>query len=411
MKDRHITPQVIAALSDTPVVFVQGPRQAGKTTLVQSLRDHGYAAEYRTLDDAAALAAAHHDPDGFVESLPERVILDEIQLAPALFRSIKRKVDVRRKPGSFLLTGSANPLVLPKVSESLAGRMEILTLRPFSQGEIEGHREAFIDACFAPEFAPPPGNGEAWPVVAERIALGGYPEVVARRAPARRASWFGSYVTTILERDVRDISQVHHLRDLARVLRLIASRSSGLLNLAHLASAAQVPVSTLQRHWGLLEAVFFVQTLPAWSAGAAARLVKAPKLVVADTGLLCHLLNLDAERLRADELMTGAALETFVALELIKQAGWSRTRIEILHYRTHKQQEVDLVLEDARGRVVGIEVKKTASPRADDFRGLRHLREAAGRRFLRGILLCTAGAGVGFGSDLYALPVPALWRM
>jgi hypothetical protein len=411
MKERFIAPQVLAALSDTPAVFVQGPRQSGKTTLVRSLGDHGHAREYRTLDDAAVLAAARSDPDGFVDALPERVILDEVQRVPDLFRAIKRSVDARRRAGRFLLTGSAHALVLPRISESLAGRMEVLTLRPFSQGEIEGRREGFIDACFAQEFAPGPCRGSAWPTLVERIVRGGFPEVLDRTDAARRAAWFGSYVTTMLERDVRDLSNVQHLHELLRLLRLIAARSSGVLNLAGVARDANLPLSTLQRHWALLEAVFFVQTLPSWSGNLTARLAKAPKLLLGDTGMLCHLVGLDAERLKGDELMAGAALETFVVIELIKQVAWSRTRPEIFHYRTQKQQEVDVVMEDARGRLVGLEVKKTASPSVGDFKGLRHLQEATGKRFLRGILLYTGAESVAFGPALHAVPTSAIWQL
>jgi len=409
MKERHIAPRVLEALTDTSVVFVQGPRQSGKTTLVRGLRGHDAA--YRTLDDAAMLAAARNDPDGFVDGLPDRVILDEVQRAPDLFRAIKRSVDARRRPGRFLLTGSAHALVLPTASESLAGRMEVLALRPFSQGEIDGGAEGFVDACFAPELATRAPGAEGWPALAERIVRGGYPEAVARSSPARRAEWFGAYVTTLLERDVRDLASVQHRHDLPRLLRLIAARASGVLNLAGLARDAQLPQSTLQRHWALLEAIFFVQTLPAWSGNLTSRLAKAPKLLLCDTGLLCHLLGLDVDRLIHDDLMTGAVLESFVAVELSKQAEWSRTRPALFHYRTHKQQEVDLVLEDARGRLVGLEVKKTASPSADDFRGLRGLREAAGKRFLRGVLLYTGAESVSFGANLHAVPIPALWQL
>lgn len=410
MKHRHITPLVLAALADTPVVFVQGPRQAGKTTLVRGLREHGHAADYRTLDDAAVLAAARSDPDGFVDSLPERVILDEVQRAPDLFRAIKRSVDAKRKPGRFLLTGSANALVLPKVSESLAGRMEVLTLAPFSQGEVAGRREGFVDACFAREFKPGAFRDAGWPALVERIVRGGFPEVLGRADAARRSAWFGSYITTILERDVRDLSNVQNLSDLPRLLRLLAARTSGVLNLSDVARDAHLPLTTLQRHWALLEAVFLVRTLPAWSGNLTSRLAKAPKVLLNDAGLLCHLLNLDAERLKTDDLMSGSVLESFVAVELAKQATWSRARPALFHYRTQKQQEVDLVLEDAAGRLVGVEVKKTASPTSGDFKGLRHLSEQTGKRFLRGILLYTGSMSAAFGPNLHAVPVNALWQ-
>jgi uncharacterized protein len=246
MKWRHVTPHILAALRDTPVVYLQGPRQAGKTTLAQSLRDDGYDAEYVTLDDAVMLAAAHGDPDGFIAGLPERVILDEVQRAPDLLRAIKRSVDTTRKPGRFLLTGSAQALVLPKVSESLAGRMEVLTLWPFSQGEIRGRNEGFVDACFAREFKPGKYPDTSWPWLADRIATGGYPEVLARSEASRRQAWFGAYLTTILERDVRDLANIAALRDLPRLLRLAASRAMSLLNFADLSRDAAMPQTTLQ---------------------------------------------------------------------------------------------------------------------------------------------------------------------
>lgn len=411
MKRRHLTPRVLAALRDTPVVFLQGPRQAGKTTLVQSLQEEGHEAAYFTFDDAAVLAGAQSDADGFIANLPGKVILDEVQRVPDLFRAIKRSVDKDREPGRFLLTGSADAFVLPAVSESLAGRMEVLALAPFSQGEIEGRREHFVDACFANEFNPGNHRDSGWPSLAGRIVRGGYPEVVARAAAARRLAWFGSYITTILERDVRDITNVAGLRDLPKLLRLAAARAGSLLNFASLARDAAMPQTTLQRYWALFEATFLVHSLPAWTANLGTRLVKSPKVMLGDTGLLCYLLGLDEDRLQNDPLMTGAVLEAFVGSELTKQLTWSETRAEIFHYRTHIQHEVDFVLEDAAGRLVGIEVKKSASPSAEDFKGLRHFRDAVGKRFLRGVLLYTGANSVAFGTDLHAVPVSSLWRM
>lgn len=410
MFERHISPLLLDALADTPAVFLQGPRRAGKSTLVQSLLQQGHASAYETLDDGPTLASATADPDGFVDALPDRVILDEVQRAPELFRSLKRRIDRKRVPGQFLLTGSANALVLPKVSESLAGRIELLNLMPLSQGEIEGSVEGFVDACFAD--APFKGRfaGSDWPSLVARIVRGGYPEIVARADPSRRRAWFGSYITTILERDVRDISNVHQLQELPRLLRLIAARSACVLNEADLARDARLPHTSLHRYWALLEAVYFVRTLQAWSGNPTSRLAKAPKALLLDPGLQCSLLDLDASRLLNDDLLAGATLETFVATELIKQTTWSRTRPSLFHFRTLRQHEVDLVLEDARGRVVGIEVKKSASPRTDDFRGLRELAAAAGKKFVRGVVLYTGDTAVGFGPSMQAVPVSAIWE-
>jgi len=411
MRPRHIARRAHAALQDTPVVFLQGPRQAGKTTLTESLRSAGYDASYVTLDDTLTLKAALDDPDGFIAGLPERVVIDEVQRAPDLFRAIKASVDRRRKPGRFLLTGSAQALVLPKVAESLAGRMEVLTLWPFSQGEIEGRPEGFIDACFAPEFPLPRLRAEGWPALAERVARGGFPAVMARATGARRTAWFEAYVQTILARDVRELANVAGLRELPTLLRLAATRAMGLLNFADLGRDATMPTTTLARYWAMLEAVFLVGSLRPWSANLGQRMVKAPKVAFGDSGLLCHLLDLDAARLRGDALMAGAALEAFVAGELTRQRGWSEIRASLFHYRNHDQQEVDFVLEDPRGRLVGIEVKKTASPGGHDFKGLRHLQAVAGKRFHRGILLHAGSESIPFGPSLCALPVSALWQL
>jgi predicted AAA+ superfamily ATPase len=267
-----------------------------------------------------------------------------------------------------------------------------------------------VDACFGQSFKIDPSETTSWPALAKRIVAGGYPEVVARQDAARQQAWFSSYVTTIVERDVRDLANVQGLRDLPRLLRLAASRGMGLLNFADLSRDAAMPQSTLQRYWALLEATFLVRELPPWHANLGLGLVKTPKVLLCDPGLLCHLLGLDAARLIADDLMTGAALECFVASELMKQITWSTTRPSIFHYRTHTQQEVDFVLENAAGQLVGLEVKKTAGPTSADFKGLRHLAQQVGRRFLRGVLLYTGSVSVTFGPGLHAVPVSALWR-
>lgn len=400
----------MAALSDTPVVFVRGPRQSGKTTLVQNLRSHGHQATYLTLDDAAVLEAALSDAQGFISGLPERVILDEVQRAPDLFLAIKHSVDKNRDAGRFLLTGSANAFLLPKVSESLAGRMEVLQLWPFSQGEIAGEPENFVSSCFdEKKFKPGKLAGSDWASLVSKIVAGGFPEAISRSSEQRRLAWFGAYMTTILERDVRDIANIQGLRELPKVLRLAAARSSCVLNFNDMARDADMPPTTLKRYWALLEAVFLGITIPAWSGNLTSRLSKSPKLVVGDTGLLCYLLGLDAQRLQQDSLMAGAVLETFVGLELLKQLAWQPNPPRLFHYRTHAQQEVDYVLEDRAGRVVGIEVKKSSRPSSSDFNGLRHLADQAGKKFLRGILLYTGTESVSFGHDLHAVPVCAVW--
>jgi predicted AAA+ superfamily ATPase len=411
MQKRNLESLVFEALADTPVIYIRGPRQAGKSTLAQQLIAGGFDARYMTFDESVTLAAAKSDPEAFVTALPPRVILDEVQRAPEIFRAVKLAVDRKRLPGRFVMTGSANALVLPGVADSLAGRMEILTLNPFSQGEREGVRDGFVDACFAKKFSSVLDGGEDWPALTERIAAGGFPDACGRAPGKRRTAWFDSYITTILERDVRDIANVQGLRELPRLLRLAATRIGGLLNLADLSRDAALPLSTLQRYWSLLETTFLVQNLPVWSTNPGLRLVKAPKVFLNDTGLACALLGLDAARLRDDNLMTGALLEAFVVQEIMRQTAWSDARPRMFHFRTHAQQEVDIVLENAAGNVVGIEVKKTSSPSSGDFRGLKALRALAGKKFLRGIVLHTGNAGVSFAPGFFAMPVSSLWKL
>ncbi len=411
MYPRHVRSQLEAARADTPVVLLQGPRQAGKSTLAKALIQDVPGGRYLTLDDAAVLAAATADPTGFVRGLDGPVVLDEIQRAPGLLVAIKAEVDSDRRPGRFLLTGSADVLMLPTVSESLAGRMELQVLWPLSQGELEGVREGFVDALFA-EAPPRPVRGELTRAdLAARMLAGGFPDAVARTAPARRRAWFEAYVTTILQRDVRDIANVERLTQLPRLFALATARMAALANHAELARAMALPQTSLKRYLALLEMVFLVRELPAWSGNLSKRLVKAPKLVVSDTGLAAHMIGANAGRLDSAPDLWGPLLENFVAMELAKQIPISQTRPGLFHYRSQAGSEVDLLLEGADGRLVGIEVKARQTLDSRDFRGLKELQASLPTRFHRGIVLYTGQESVPFGEGLYAMPLEALWRL
>jgi predicted AAA+ superfamily ATPase len=407
MRRRHLQVPLERALADTPVVLVNGARQVGKTTLVKRIAGRRYV----NLDDATVLAAAQSDPAGFLAGFPGPVVLDEVQKAPELFPAIKAVVDRKRRAGRFLLTGSTDVMLLPRLSESLAGRMEVLGLRPFSQGEMEGEREGFVDAVLARRMAIPPKGDLSRRELMDRVVRGGYPEIQRRRSAARRTAWFGAYLTAILQRDVRDIANIEGLSALPRLLGLLAARSTGTLNVADLSRATALPHSTLKRYLGLLSATFLVDTVPAWSGNLGKRLVRSPKVYLSDTGLICSLVGLGVPRLAREPSLFGPLLEAFVMLELRKQTAWSRLRPNLLHFRTQTGQEVDLVLEDPAGRLAGIEVKAGATIRAEDFRGLRVLQEAVGERFVRGVVLYTGNEPVSFGSRLLALPVESVWRL
>lgn len=408
---RNVTDAVLSALQDSPVVFVSGARQTGKSTLAKWIADTRHPARYITLDDATVLAGAKTDPQGFVAGLAGPVVLDEVQRVPELFLAIKSAVDQDRRPGRFLLTGSADVLLLPRLSEYLVGRMEIVTLWPFSHGEIDGVVEGFVDAVFARDFSPFSAQSSQPHDVLERIAVGGYPEAVARTTTDRRRAWFSSYVTTVLSRDVRDLANIEHLETLPRLLSVLASRSTSMLNFADLSRTLGVPQTTLKRYLALLKQTFLIQFMPAWSANLGKRLLKSPKLVLIDTGLIGHLLGFEPQTPESRPELVGALLENFVALELKKQATWSRVKPGIYHFRTAAGQEVDIVLEDASGRVVGIEVKASRTVRFEDFRGLRYLSDLLGERFLRGIVLYRGEQPVPFGPNLYALPLSMLWQL
>lgn len=409
--DRRATNEVLQALQWSPVVLVEGPRQAGKSVLVRELVGATRPASYVTLDDAVVLAAAHEDPQGFVFGLPDPVIIDEVQRAPEIFLPIKLSVDEDRRPGRFTLTGSANVLLLPRLSDSLAGRMRIVTLWPFSQGEVDGTPERFLDAIFAEKPLPHFEGAETRLEIAKRIARGGFPEAVTLPAGAARDGWMRGYATTLLERDVRELAAIGDRVALPRLLRLLATRSGTLLNVADLARATGIARATLDRYLALFTQTFAVQFIPAWAGDVGRRLMKSPKVLFADSGLAAHLVGLDAVRLLEDPDRLGPMLETFVGGEILKQIATSEERLELMHYRDSHGNEVDWVLEDSRGRLVGIEVKSTSSPSGRDFKGLRAFAATVGERFHRGIVLHTGTTAAPMGEGMWALPVDSLWRL
>ena len=407
------------------MLLLHGARQTGKSTLMRSLA--GGDARYLSLDDASLLSALRADPAGFLAANPGRLLIDEVQRAPDVFLAIKHEVDLARMArqpvnGRFLLSGSANVLLLPRLADSLAGRMEVHTLWPLSQSEmlVSPGRMAvnFVDAVFAPEPSAARGNGEQGPIgidavdrdqLIARLLTGGYPEVVARSSDRRRTAWFEAYLHTIIQRDIRDLAQIDGVLQLPQLLRALAHKATGTLNTADLSRTLGLAQTTLRRYLQLLETVFLLTPLPAWTPRESHRAQKSPKLFFNDSGLLAHLLGLSTRHLAAAPGLPGALLETFVHGELQKLCGWADTHCELMHYRTTSGMEVDFILQDRQGRVVGVEVKSATQARADDFRGLRHLREVLGAQFYRGIVLHPGTQSVAFDPQLASLPVGVLW--
>ena len=405
---RFVEPRLHEALADSPVVLLHGPRQCGKTTLAQQLaHEQGY--RYLSFDDAASLASARADPIGFVGALPERAILDEVQRAPELFPALKLAVDRGRRPGRFLLTGSANVLLLPSLSESLAGRMEILRLHPLSQAELAAARPRFLEALFEGRW--PTGSSERLgEALARRIVAGGYPPALQRATPSRCAVWYRDYIETLVQRDVRTLARISSLDVLPRLLGLVASQTARLCNVSELAGPFQLSRTTIRDYLTLLEQVFLVDEVPAWHSNRLLRLVKASKLHIGDTGVAAALLGIDGKVLAQDRELLGQLLETFVFQELRRQASWQERELRFHHFRDRDGYEVDVVLERGARELVGIEVKAAATVFSSDFKGLRRLKEASGARFAAGVVLYDGEATLPFGDQLHAVPIRALWE-
>lgn len=406
---RFAEERLLEMLLDTPVVLIHGPRQSGKTTMAQKLgAEREYA--YFSFDDDVVLSAAQTDPVGFVADLPGRVILDEVQRAPELFTSLKTAVDRHRAPGRFILTGSANVLLVPRLADSLAGRMEILRLHPLAQCELLGNKPEFLHALFTGSFSLR-SSDRLGPKLAEHIVAGGYPAALARNQPHRRTAWYQAYVETQVQRDVRDLARIASLETLPRLLTVAAGQTARLFNASDLAAPFQRSRPTIRDYLTLLERVFLLDLLPPWHSNRLSRLIKTPKLHLGDTGLACALLGLNAESLHSDRPTLGQLLETFVFQELRRQASWHQDSFAFHHFRDKDGAEVDIVLERDAHAIAGVEVKASATVTPADFRGLRKLATAAGKRFTTGVVLYDGEATVGFGHGLYAVPVRRLWEM
>lgn len=405
--ERSLTETIAYAMRYARVVALLGPRQAGKSTLASRLAEDRFSAEYVTLDEEPVRALAADDPTGFVAARGRCSVIDEIQRAPELLLAIKARVDRDDAPGQFLLTGSANLRRIPTVSDALPGRVDYLTLWPLSQGELAGRREQFLARLFAGE---PPLLTDA-PVgrhqYAQMMLAGGFPEAHDRPPPAR-SLFFASYVESIVERDVREVSRMRDPSALGTLLRLVAARSGSLARYEALARELGVDGKTAKGQLEVLERLFLVRVRRPWHVNLGQRQVKAPKLYVSDSGLLCSLVGADESRVRDDDGFAGALFETFVATELERQASWSEQPLTFWHYR-EGEREVDIVVERPSGEIVGVEVKASATVRPRDFAGLRHLRERVGDRLAAGAILYAGAHTLPGGERLWAVPLQGLW--
>ncbi len=405
---RHSEAAITEALADTRVVLVTGARQSGKSTLV-GLVAKGRDAEWRNLDTAVTRQAAIADPAGFVDTA-ELMVIDEIQRVPELLLAIKEQVDADPRPGRYLLTGSARVLGLRGLPDTLPGRTETIELWPLAQGEIDGTPDGFVDAVFDQGDALAHESAVTRQDYAERIVRGGFPEALARTNPRRRERFFDSYLGDLVARDVSQLSEIERTVEMRALIRLLAARSGQLLVANAVGSEARLPASTVHRYLALLEEVFLIKRIPAWSRNVSTRATGTPKLAFVDSGIAANLVGADVRSLLRPGGPFGPLLEGFVLMELARQLTWSRQRAELFHYRTKDKVEVDAVLENRQGQVVGIEIKASSTVAAGDFRGLRHLAGRIGGDFIAGIVFYTGTQTLPFGSRLRAVPVSALWQ-
>jgi len=401
MINRTILKDLQEALAVFPVVLLCGARQVGKSTLVLSLCEH-----YITLDDITQLDGARADPKRFIQDLPRPIVIDEIQKAPELLPAIKEEVDRKRKNGDFLLTGSANLLGYKKVTESLAGRMGVMELLPLSCREIANRADANLaDDLFSAEWpnnkTPQSGN-----LLLDSLLQGGYPELQRIHTQRGRNLWFSSYVSTYIERDVRDIGELRHIDRFIHLLNILAPRSATLLNKAELSRTAGIEQKTLTNYLSLLEMVFQIKRIQPYSTNLGKRFVKSPKLFFTDSGVLCHLLGLNSKETLRNSSHYGAILETFVFTELLKAVQYSESPTRLWHYRTSDQHEIDLLIE-RDGKVIPVEIKAAKTVRKKDFKHIEDL-QSRNSTVKNGVIFYQGEQLVPFGKN-YAMPIPMLF--
>ena len=405
---RHIARRLRELLDAMPSVYITGARQCGKTTLALEV-GNSLGFEYVSLDDETYRRAAIEDPSGFVRELPRRVILDEVQRTPELYTSIKHEIDRDRTNGRFLLTGSASNEATDHLKYLLTGRMGLIRLHPLSRSEVTDKPSSLLDILFtdAQEVGRHPRLGDE---LYRIVATGGYPPVFASNSAVARQEWFDAYIDSQVSRTIREFSRVAMLDALPAILRVLSSQTAHLLNLEQLAGRLQLKRTTLTNYVSTLRDVFLVDSLRPWHSNRLKRLSRTPKLHMADTGLACAVLRVDAPTLSRDRTLWGQLLETFVVNEVRKETTWSEfPGIELYHFRDREGAEVDIVIDAGHRGIAGIEVKAAATVDRGDFRGLRKLQHATGDTFAKGIVLYDGEACVPFGDGLWAVPAGMVW--
>ena len=408
---RHAQRSIFSALADTRVVVLNGARQTGKSTLARIVAAAFPGSELRYLDEAPVRAAAQADPSLFVRH-DGLLVIDEVQRVPDLFLAIKHEVDTDPRPGRFLLTGSARLLGLHEIPDLLPGRAETIELSPLSQGEMDRTPDGFVEAIFRHGVSiRVPSSDLRRDDYLERALRGGYPEAVRRADPGRRARFFESYITDLVNRDVRQLTEIERPADMRRLVNVIAASTASLAVPAALSSRLQVPASTVKRYLNLLDLLFITRHISAWSTNLTTRAVATPKLVLTDSGLAAHLTGMSLRRARHPTTPVGPLIETFVLGELARQLAITDHPVRLYHYRDRDNYEVDAVLESASGEVVACEVKAAETVRSEDFRGIQRLARRIGDQLVAGLVLYAGGQPLPFGDRLRAWPISTLWTL
>ncbi len=394
------------AMKTRRVLLLNGGRQCGKTTLAKELISHDTT--YRSLDDLALREFAQNDPHGFVVHPGKTLIIDEIQRAPNLLSAIKKMVDEDNRPGQYLLTGSANIQSLPTTTESLAGRVHKIRLRPLTQGEILGKSPLFLSKMFGQSFKDVTPSYDREQIL-QMAFRGGFPEPV-RLDEKDRKDWYKDYITSLLERDLQDITKIHRQDSMRQLIEILAAWSSKLMDISAIQSGLSIQRQTVESYINALEALYLVERIKPWIKTDYARVGKQTKFFMTDCGLMSSILNWNIDQVRFDSDRAGKLIETFIFNELSAQIDANNNEYQLFHYRDREQREIDFLVEDNHGSLLGIEVKAGSTISAHDFRHMSWFKNnLAKERSFIGIILYTGAYPISYGDNMWAVPISNLW--
>jgi uncharacterized protein len=399
-----------SALKSRRVLLLEGPRQCGKTTLAKQVAGRGEGSIYRTLDDQTLLNAAIDDPHGFVSHGDGVMIIDEVQRAPVLLPAVKKDVDENQAPGRFLLTGSANIQTLPNITESLAGRVRKIRLRPLAQGEIEQQSPLIFERILSNDFKDIPISTHTKDDYLNMALKGGFPEALRQKTAQARAEWHKDYLEALIERDLRDIANIRRRDSLLKLIEAVAAWSSKYMDVSAIGASLGLTHGTLDSYLNALETLYIIDRVRPWTNTDYARIGKKDKVFMADTGLMASCLNWSLETVRLNGELNGKLIETFVYTQMSALIDAQMQTYHLSHYRDREKREVDFILEAPERALFGIEVKASTNIMSESFRHLKWFRDNMAKQYLfKGIILYCGQNPVSFGDNMWALPISSLW--